>query len=392
VVFPVNGAMRRIAAGAVLLVAFFLPAPSRAATSSFTVGDQSVVSVWAGKGSEITIRAWSRPTIQFDTDDEAVQVTRRPAQFGTVQNPLSVAIPLQNIRVRDPSGQITEASFPPEDFPYAPEFHAGEHDTVRIVTGENSHVTVMVPPTVAILDARLRGSGGLTIDGYHGGTLFAGDYGGRMTLSNVTTSAFVQPMHGRLQVDESSFDRLRVRSNSTALVFEHDRARQIEVTDVSGTTVWDNGTFDNGLARFESTYGPIAIGAADGAIVQARTMDGHVFGLWDRRTPLEERGDNDVSATIDGGGPVVNAVSSHGNIFLYDGALATRRALPPDWRRIIMTLHPPPPPDPAFPPTSYARPPALRLRAAERRAGVEHGIERRIEVGRRRAVIHHVHP
>jgi hypothetical protein len=343
--------MRRIVAGAVLLVALFAPTPSRAATSSFTIGDQSVVSVWAGKGSDVTIRAWSRPTIQFDTDDESVQVQRRPIEFGSVQNPLSVVIPLQNIKVRDPAGTITDASFAPEDFPYAPDFHAGMHDTVRIVTGEASHVTVMMPATVAILDARLRGNGQMTIDGYHGGTLFAGDFGGRMLLTNVSASAFLQPMHGRLQVDESTFDRLRVRSNSAAVVFEHDRVRQIEVTNVAGTTVWDNGAFDAGLARFESTYGSIAIGVAGGALVQARSTDGHVYGLWDRRTPLEARGDNEATATIAGGGPVVNAVSAHGNIFLYDGSLGMRRVIPPDWRRINATLHPLEPAPPPF--TSY---------------------------------------
>jgi hypothetical protein len=398
--------MRRIAAGAVLLVAMCLPAPSRAATSSFTIGEQSVVSVWAGRGSEITIHAWSRPTIQFDTDDESVQVQRRPIEFGSVQNPLSVGIPLQNIKVRDPSGAITDSSFPPEDFPYAPEFHAGMHDTVRIVTGEASHVTVMVPATVAILDARLRGSGQLTIDGYHGSTLFASDFGGRMQLTNVETSAFLQPMHGRLQVDESSFDRLRVRSNSAALVFARDRVRQIEVTNVAGPTMWDDGTFDAGLARFESTYGSIAIGAASGALVQARSSDGHVYGLWDRRTPLEARGDNEASATIAGGGPVVNAVSAHGNIFLYDGSLGTRRMIPPDWRRINTMLHPPepqqqqqppPPPGPSYQvrPSYQMRPsyeirpsyqtrPAYQLRRFTVRSGPSAGRGSRARLPRRR--------
>jgi hypothetical protein len=71
-----------------------------------------------------------------------------------------------------------------------------------------------------------------------------------------------------------------------------------------------------------------------------------VYGLWDKRTPLEMRGDNDVSATVDGGGPVVNAVSTHGNVFLYDGSLTTRRTIPPGWRRLNRTLRPPASPAP----------------------------------------------
>jgi hypothetical protein len=36
----------------------------------------------------------------------------------------------------------------------------------------------------------------------------------------------------------------------------------------------------------------------------------------------------------------VNAVTTHGNIFLFDGTLATRRIVPPEWRRINAILHP----------------------------------------------------
>ena len=350
VAFPVNGAVRRLAAGAVLLVATIVPVPAPAASSSFTIGDQSVVQVWAGARSDVTIRAWSKPTIQFDTDDEAVQVQRRPIQFGTPQNPLSVTIPLLNVKVRDPvSGAVTEASLPPEDFPYASDFHAGIHDAVRIVTAPDSHVTVMVPPSVAILDVRLRGQGNMLIDGYHGGTLFAVAFGGKMTLSSVSSATFLQPAGGRLQVTDSSFDRIRVRANSAQLVFRDDSARQIEVTSMSGPIAWDNGTFAAGLARFETTYGLIALGVANDAQIEARSGDGHVFWLWDKRTPIEARGDNEASVTVGNGGPLVNVVTAHGNIFLYDNALANKR-LPPGWKRIDTILHPPdalPTPPPA---------------------------------------------
>ncbi len=339
--FPVNGAVRRLAAGAVLLVAVLLPIPSRPASSTFTIGDQSLLQVSAGKRSEVTIRAWNRPTIEYDTDDEAVQVVQRPVTFGTPQNPLSVAIPVQNIKVRDASGALVDSTLPPEDFPYASDFRSGVHPQIRIVTGEGSHVTVMVPASVAILDARIRGNGILTIDGYRGGTLFAVAFGGRMTLTDIASAVFAQPMHGRLLIADSTFERLRVRTNTAALVFEHDRARQIEVTSVSGPIVWDNGAFDSGLARFESATGAIGIGVANSAQIDARSGDGRVYGLWDKRTPLEMRGDNEASAIVDGGGPIVNAVSAHGNVYLYDGSLTTRRAIPPDWRRLNMTLRPP---------------------------------------------------
>jgi hypothetical protein len=339
-VAAVRDALRRAAAGFAILLGLFHPVPANAATGSFLMGDQSVVQVLAGARSEITVKGWDRPNVQFDTDDEAAQVTRRPITFGTVQTPLSVAIPVQTIAVRDPvTGVVGRGTLAPEEFPYASDFRAGAHDTVRIQTADDSHVTVMVPPTTALLVTRIKsGAGVVSISDYHGGTLFALAAGGRMMLDDVMSAAFVQLMNGRLDVVDSSFDRLRARGNSAAFVFEHNRARQIEVSTVSGNIVYDNGTFDPGLARFESTNGSIGIGVAAGAQVAARSTDGHVYSMWDRRTPLDQRGDNDVSATIGGGGPVVNAVTARGNVYLYDGALASRGLLPPEWRPIRQTI------------------------------------------------------
>jgi hypothetical protein len=199
----------------------------------------------------------------------------------------------------------------------------------------------MVPASVSILDVRLRGGGTMTIDGYHGSTLFATSSGGRMDLTNVASGAtFLQPIYGRLSVADSSFDRLRVRAASAALVFDHDSARQIEATTINGTIVWDDGTFAGGLARFESTYGAIAVGVAGGAQVEARSGDGHVAWLWDKRTPLDARGDNEAGATVNGGGPLVSAVTAHGNVYLYDGSLTTRHFIPAEWRRISTLLGP----------------------------------------------------
>ncbi|MGA2395434.1 MAG: DUF4097 family beta strand repeat-containing protein, partial [Candidatus Lustribacter sp.] len=305
-----------------------------AASGSFNMGDQNVVQVLAGARSQVTIKAWDRPNVQFDTDDESAQVTRRPITFGTVQTPLSVPIPLQNIAVRDPvSGATTRGTLPPEIFPYASDFRAGEHDTVRIVTAADSHLTVMVPASTALLVARIRqGAGLIDVDDYHGGTLFVASGGGQTRLNDVMSATFVQQMNGRLEIYDSSFDRIRARSNNATIDFEHDRARQIEVTSVSGNIIYDNGTFDPGLARFESANGSIGLGVATGAQVAARSTEGHVYSMWDRRTPLDQRGDSDVSATIAGGGPVVNALTGRGNIYLYDGTLASRQVLPPEWR------------------------------------------------------------
>ena len=339
IVAALRDALRRAAVVLVVLVSFLVPGPASAATSSFAIGDQAVVQVYAGNLSTVSVRSWDRPTIQIDTDDEAVQVIRRPLVFGTSRNPLTVQIPIATVATRDPNtGAMTSATLPPEDFPYASDFRAGSHDNVRIVTAARSHVTVMVPASTAILDARIRGAGILTIDDYHGGTLFASNGGGRTELTGITSSAFVQMMNGRLEIRDSSFDRLRARGNTAAFTFERTRARQIEVTTISGPIIYDDGTFDPGLARFESTSGAIAIGAAAGAQIQARSTEGRVMNMWERRTPTNQRGDGEASATVAGGGPVVNAVTGRGNVFLYDGSLGTRHALPQEWRTIKQTI------------------------------------------------------
>ncbi len=147
-------------------------------------------------------------------------------------------------------------------------------------------------------------------------------------------------MNGRLDIRDSSFDRLRTRGNNVGVLLDHTRARQIEVTTVSGTIVDDDATFDPGLARFESTNGSIALGVASNAQVEARSSDGHVYELWDKRPPVDLRGNNEASATIEGGGPVVNAVTVEGNIYLYDGTLATRRTVPPEWKPVFDAMRP----------------------------------------------------
>ncbi len=356
-VAAVRDALRRAAASLALLLGFFHPAVANAASGSFAIGDQGVVRVIGGAHTQITIKAWDRPNVQFDTDDETVQVTRRPITFGTPQNPLSVSIPLINITIRDPlSGAVSRGTMAPEEFPYASDFRAGVHDSVSIVAAADTHVTVMVPASTAILDARIRGGAGIiSVADYHGGTMFVASGGGRTVISNVTSAAFIQMLSGRLEVVDSSFDRLRARGNAASFVFENDRARQIEVTTVSGSIVYDNGTFDPGLARFESTSGSIAIGVAAGAQVAARSNDGHVYSMWEKRTPIDQRSEGEASAAIAGGGPVVNAVTGRGNIYLYDGTLATRQTIPPEWRPVRQALTQQQRPQPNAPPGAFER-------------------------------------
>ena len=330
-----GGAVRRWIAGcAFLLVVLARAAAARAVPSVLDVHDQAVVQVWARGASEVTVRTWDRPAVQVESDDEQIRINRRTVAFGTPHDPLSATIPVTTIQIRDAQGNPTTATLPPEDFPYAPDMRAGNHDVVIIAAGEGSSTTVTIPAATAILDARIFGVGRLTIDNYHGGTLFVMSGGGQTTLENVQSATFVQALNGRFMAVDSTFDRLRARGNTAAMIFERCHAKQIEVTTRAGPIVYDNGYFDGGLARFESTSGPIAVGLAGPAQVTARSQEGRVFGLWDRRTPFEQRSENDLTAVVAGGGPLVTAVTARANVFLYDGSLLTRREVPPAWRAI----------------------------------------------------------
>ncbi|MGA2395981.1 MAG: hypothetical protein ABSH03_21795, partial [Candidatus Lustribacter sp.] len=68
-VAAVRDALRRAAAGFVLLLGSLHPLAASAASGSFNMGDQNVVQVLAGARSQVTIKAWDRPNVQFDTDD-----------------------------------------------------------------------------------------------------------------------------------------------------------------------------------------------------------------------------------------------------------------------------------------------------------------------------------
>ena len=372
-------ALRWITAGlgALLFAGFMTAAPSAAATSSLDVADQPVVIVQVkGKGNDVTIRTWDRPTVQIESGDEVPAVERRTVVFGTPAVPLAVPIPQMPWVQRDASGQITGSGMmPPEDFPYAA-FRPGPHDTVRVTAEAGAHLVVTVPATTGILQVRV-GGGQTSIDGYRGSNLFVVQNQGRVQLTNSSTTAFAQMGYGVLYAADDTFDRIRVRASAAHIVFEHCRSKQIETSTVSGSIVYDGGTFDPGLARFESGSGNVALGVASAAQLTGRSQDGHVYTQFDRRVPVEQRGDGEASATLGGGGPLVNGISGHGNVYLYEGTLAGRRASSPEWRAVHQlfnahrragrTAEPPPNPRAPQPPhTVIRRPPGTRFLHAGR--------------------------
>lgn len=329
--FPV---LRWLAAGLGTLALWCAaaPAPAAAATSSFDVGDQAWVQIAVrGKGNALAVRTWDRSTVQVESGDDAPAIERRSITTGTPQYPVSALIPPFAWSQRT-DGQTTQGLFPPEDFPFAP-LRPGAHDLVRVTADEGARLVVTVPANTGVLRV-LVGAGTTTIDGYRGANLFVIQNAGRVQLGGVGTTVFAQMSHGTLYASDSAFDRIRVRAIDTHVVFEHCRSKQIETSTISGSIVYDGGTFDAGLARFESQNGNIALGAAGAAQLSGRSGDGHVYTWAERRAIADQHGDSDASLTVGSNGPLVNAISTHGNVYLYDGTLASRRNLAPEWRGV----------------------------------------------------------
>ncbi|HEY0615492.1 MAG TPA: hypothetical protein VGC96_12650 [Candidatus Elarobacter sp.] len=332
-------ALRWIAAGlGALSLSLTAPAvPAGSAASSLDVGDQPVVNVFVrGRGNDVSVRTWDRPTVQVEyADDAAPLVERRNVAFGTAPFPLAQQIPPQLYTTHDRDGMMTGGgALPPEEFPYAA-FHPGVHAVVRVDAPPGSRLVITVPAATGLVALRV-GGGQTTIEGYRGANLFVIQNQGRVHIANASTTAFVQMNYGTLYAADSAFERIRVRGVGANDVFERCRSRQIEASSVLGSIVYDGGSFDPGLARFESQTGSIALGVTSGAQLTGRSLEGRVFTQFDRRggAAVDQRGEGEAVATVGGGGPLVNAISGRGNVYLYDGSLQSRRSVASDWRQV----------------------------------------------------------
>jgi hypothetical protein len=329
-------ASRWITAGlGVVLAASLTTAPASAETASFDVGDQVVVAVVArGRGNDVTVRTWDRPTVQIDSPDGPPMVERRVVSFGSERVPLNAPIPPLTYTLRDSADGQLRGTLPPEEFPYAG-FRPGPHDVIRVTADAGAHLVITVPASTGLLRTAILG-GTTTIEDYHGANLYLLQGSGRVNVSGASTTAFVQLNSGRVELSDSSFDRIRLRANGAHVVFERCRSSQIEVTTVSGAVVYDGGTFDPGLARFESQSGNIALGSAASAQLAGRSQQGRVFTMFDERTPVAQSQDGTSTASLGGSStsPLVNAFTDRGNVYLYDGELANHHDLPAEWRPV----------------------------------------------------------
>jgi len=283
---------------------------------------------------DVTVRTWERQAVQVD-GDPSLSIERHP----THQEGGERSILIPEAQAKSVKGLLV---LPPESFVSAA-LPAGERDlvSIRTTSSENvGNVTITIPSDSVFVFAHAS-KGDLELHDYRAGTFVGFAAHGRLALVNDGGTVFAQTGYGPLTVLDSNFDRLRARSLVGNLTFTHCTVRQIEVTSVDGSIVYDNGNFEAGLARFESMYGNVAVGSTSSAQLGGRTMaGGRVFTNFSTDTPVDSHA-GETNAVIKGGGPVVTATSEMGNVFLYDGSLHNRAQMPAEWSAPARTLRRP---------------------------------------------------
>ncbi len=311
-----------------LSAASALPAQADVATVDNVAAPIVRVNVRQG---DVSIRTWDRQAVQVDGDPSLLVTRRTVRPRGDDRSVLIPGVEAQTARglVQLPPESFVVSSIPP-----------GPRDVVVVRSSSRDNVgavTVRVPANSVFIYAHTM-RGNLDVHDYKAGTLMGFVGRGRLALDDVGGTVFAQTNHGALVADDSNFERIRARSLMANMAFERCTVRQIEATSIAGSIVYDGGTFQPGLARFESTTGNVAIGTASAAQLGARTAaGGRVFTNFSGGTHVDAR-DDTANVNVGGGGPVVTATSGSGNVYLYDGSLRGRSSLPPPWHAATQTL------------------------------------------------------
>ena len=353
--FPILSRARRAGAALFFIGALLISIRSAAMAdqSVFQAVNSPVINI-SINGGTVTVRTWDRPQVQIDST-APVQVQQFSSASMTRNVPREIAVLAGQID--SPRGMLT---LPQETFVLGSAANA-PHDGLAI-TGSGGEATITIPNSTALVVTRMQ-RGFVTLDGYRSGTFFVRLRNGWVHLANMGGEGFVQVMRGPIVADDSNFLRLRARSAVGNILFERCHARQIEVSTIAGSISYDNGSFEPGLARFESQYGGVALGVGSGnAQIAAHSNGGRILTNYDRHVNVDAHG-NDATAAVGAGGPLVN-VSSGGPVLLYDGALQSRSRLNGGWKaagevinRVQKRVRKPPP----TPIVQPRRPPPRRV-------------------------------
>jgi hypothetical protein len=300
-----------------------LPASAHAETATFEAINGPIVRVNL-LAANVTIRTWTRMQIRIDAD-EGVKIERR-----SVNLPGQRDVPIFEGRISGKSGPIL---LPAETF-VVNTLPKGKRDVIALTGSGN--VSITLPESTPFIAAQVR-QGSVYLTGYRAGTFIVRVRAGLALLTNDGGDGFVQVMRGTIRFTASAFDRVRVRSAFANEFFEGCRMKQIQASDIEGSILYDNGSFDQGLARFESERGSVAIGVTGSATISAHAPEGQINALPSRNTAADiHAGDGTIA--FSGGGPVVTAASGSGDVYVYEGSLRNRRDLPASWKPFLTTL------------------------------------------------------
>jgi len=306
-------------------------AAARAEVTLVEGADAPIVRIQIPAQANLIVRTWDRQAVQIDGDSSTYTIERSV-------NRVPATLPPQFIRVGATKGPDGPIALPAESFVIST-LPPGPRNVV-IIKGEAGHpvgpITVTVPSNSPLVAANVvRGS--VLLQNYQNGTFIVHLNTGAVMLDGVSGDGFVQVLRGPIVADDSNFNRLRARTAVGAQIFERCNSRQIEASIVSGSIVYDNGHFDPGLARFDATNGNVAIGTTGASQLNARAGTGRVYTQFERRAQVDGR-DAEATVLVEGGGPVVTATSTNGNVYLYDGSLRTKARVPAEWKAALVAL------------------------------------------------------
>lgn len=324
----------RRGASLLLLVFLFALGTARDALAQpvqISVAQNPILIVQLRSGS-VMIHTWDRDQIAVDADPQ-IQVRHFSAE--QVASRLPQQVMLWSESVTTPDGETM--TLPGEPF-VLPPLTGSTHDAV-IARGEGN-VTVTIPASTALVIANVTQQGGVSIQGYRNGVFVSHVRRGNVQLQNVGGVGAVQVVNGPVSISNSTFDRLRVRTARGNMTFENCVARQIEVTSLTGSILYDNGSFQPGLARFETQRGDVALGVTGGDVqIGAHSSAGRIQSAFGRDVNVS-RTANDAQAFVGHGGPVVTASSDRGAVVIYPG---TWRKHPQLRNRVQQRFTRPPP-------------------------------------------------
>jgi hypothetical protein len=298
-------------------------APARAAMTQFDGVSAPLIRVTLLSGN-VQISTWDRPQVRIDAAD-GVSVERK-----SVNLPGQREIPIFEGRIQGRSGVVV---LPAETF-VVNTLPPGRRDLIA-VTGKGN-VALVIPASAPLVVVQLV-TGSTTLRDYRTGTFIVRLRSGVASFSSVGGEGYVQVMRGAVLVSQSAIERLRVRTALAGVYFEQCHLKQIDATSVEGSVVFDDGSFEPGLARFSSESGSVALGIAGGANITAHAADGQIYTLFDKRSSATVSG-GDANATINGGGPLVTASSATADVYLYNGTLRNRRDLPESWLPFVRSI------------------------------------------------------